>query len=128
LQSTALLKQAYDITGRKSDLGWMGLAEFLPIAMLVLISGSVADHFSRKAIALLTVSAEVVTSGLLMLYALNNPTSVTPLFDCRPPEGFRRQFYDVTPDGRFLMVTPTDAWPRSLTLTVSWPQRRQRDR
>ena len=38
-------------------------------------------------------------------------TSVTPLFDCRPPEGFRRQFYDVTPDGRFLMVTPTDAWP-----------------
>jgi hypothetical protein len=55
-------------------------------------------------------------------------TSVTPLFDCRPPEGFRRQFYDVTPDGRFLMVTPTDAWPRSLTLTVSWPQRRQRDR
>jgi hypothetical protein len=25
-------------------------------------------------------------------------TSVTPLFDCRPPEGFRRMFYDVMPD------------------------------
>ena len=43
LQSTALLKQAYDITGRKSDLGWMGLAEFLPIAALVLVTGSLAE-------------------------------------------------------------------------------------
>ena len=58
-----MLKQAYDITGRESDLGWMGLAEFLPIALLVLVTGSVADHFSRKGIALITVSAEVFTSA-----------------------------------------------------------------
>lgn len=52
--------------------------------------------------------------------------SVTPLFDCRPPEGFRRLFYDVMPDGRFLMMTPTgEALPTSLTLTVNWPQLRQ---
>ncbi len=80
LQATALLKQAYDITGRKSDLGWMGLAEFLPIIMLVLVTGSVADHFNRKAIALITVGAEVVTSAGLMFYALSKPTSVVPLF------------------------------------------------
>ncbi len=56
-------------------------------------------------------------------------TSVTPLFDCRPPEGFRRMFYDVMPDGRFLMMTPTaDALPTSLTLTVNWPQLRRPDR
>jgi Tol biopolymer transport system component len=53
-------------------------------------------------------------------------TSVTPLFDCRPPEGFRRLFYDVMPDGRFLMMTPRgDGLPTSLTLTVNWPQLRQ---
>jgi len=47
------------------------------------------------------------------------------LFDCRPPEGFRRMFYDVMPDGRFLMMTPmADALPTSLTLTVNWPQLR----
>src|SRR6476660_3794177 len=92
LQSTAWLKQAYDITGRKSDLGWMGLAEFLPIAMLVLVSGSVADHFSRKGVALLTVSAEVVMSGLLVLYALSNPTAVPPLFGIAFMFGIARAF------------------------------------
>ena len=66
LQSTALLKQAYDITGRKSDLGWMGLAEFIPIFALVLVTGSVADHFKRKTIAMITVGAEVFTSAALM--------------------------------------------------------------
>lgn len=53
-------------------------------------------------------------------------TSVTPLFDCHPPEGFRRMFYDVMPDGRFLVMTPpVDALPASLTLTVNWPQLRR---
>lgn len=53
-------------------------------------------------------------------------TSVAPLFNCRPPDGFRRLFYDVTPDGRFLMMTPTTgALPVSLTLTVNWPQLRR---
>src|SRR3954471_18380776 len=80
LQATALLKQAYDITGRKSDLGWMGLAEFVPIAALVLVTGSVADHFNRKSIALVTVGAEVFPSAALMFYALSPPTSVLPLF------------------------------------------------
>jgi Tol biopolymer transport system component len=56
-------------------------------------------------------------------------TSVTSLFDCRPPEGFRRMFYDVMPDGRFLMMTPTGAaQPMSLTLTVNWPQLRRSSR
>jgi len=56
-------------------------------------------------------------------------TSVTPLFDCRRPEGFRRMFYDVMPDGRFLMMTPTgDGLPTSLTLTVNWPQLRPTNR
>ena len=116
LQSTALLKQAYDITGRKSDLGWMGLAEFLPIAMLVLISGSVADHFSRKAIALLTVSAEVVTSGLLMLYAMNNPTSVTPLFGIAFTFGIARAFQAPAMRSMPPMVAPTGALPKVIAL------------
>jgi hypothetical protein len=61
-----------------------------------------------------------VTGGTLEV------TSVTPMFDCRPPEGFRRMFYDVMPDGRFLMMAPTgDPLPTSLTLTVNWPQFRQ---
>jgi hypothetical protein len=40
LQATALGKQIYDITGRELDIGLLGLAEFLPAALLVLVTGS----------------------------------------------------------------------------------------
>ena len=116
LQATALLKQAYDITGRKSDLGWMGLAEFLPIAMLVLVTGSVADHFNRKAIALITVGAEVVTSAGLMFYALSKPTSVMPLFGIAFTFGIARAFQAPAMRSMPPMVAPVGALPKVIAL------------
>ena len=116
LQATALLKQAYDITGRKSDLGWMGLAEFLPIALLVLVTGSVADHFNRKVIALITVGAEVVTSAALMFYALSKPTSVIPLFGIAFTFGIARAFQAPAMRSMPPMVAPVGALPKVIAL------------
>jgi MFS family permease len=116
LQATALLKQAYDITGRTSDLGWMGLAEFLPIILLVLVTGSVADHFNRKAIALITVSAEVVTSAALMFYALTKPTSVIPLFGIAFAFGIARAFQAPAMRAMPPMVAPAGALPKVIAL------------
>ena len=116
LQATVLLKQAYDITGRKSDLGWMGLAEFLPIVMLVLVTGSVADHFSRKAIALVTVGAEVVTSSALIFYALSKPTSVLPLFGIAFSFGIARAFQAPAMRSMPPMVAPVGALPKVIAL------------
>jgi MFS family permease len=121
LQSTALLKQAYDITGRKSDLGWMGLAEFIPIFALVLVTGSLADHFNRKAIALITVGAEVFTSGALMLYALTKPTSVMPLFMIAFAFGIARAFQAPAMRSMPPMVAPTGALPKVIALySATW--------
>ena len=121
LQATALLKQAYDINGRTSDIGWIGLAEFIPIALLVLVTGSVADHFNRKAIALFTVGAEVFTSAALMAYAMTNPTSVTPLFGIAFAFGIARAFQ--TPAMRAMppMVAPDGALPKMIALySATW--------
>ena len=52
LQAAALMKEVYDISGRKADLGWIGLAEFLPAALLVLVTGPLADRMDRKKMAL----------------------------------------------------------------------------
>ncbi|HEY0520480.1 MAG TPA: MFS transporter [Ilumatobacteraceae bacterium] len=121
LQSTALLKQAYDITGRKSDLGWMGLSEFVPIAVLVLVTGSVADHFNRKAIALITVGAEVFTSAALMFYALSKPTSVIPLFGIAFSFGIARAFQAPAMRSMPPMVAPVGALPKVIALySATW--------
>ena len=116
LQSTALLKQAFDITGRESDLGWMGLAEFLPIFLLVLVTGSVADHFNRKGIALITVGFEVITSGALLFYARTNPTSVMPLFVIAFAFGIARAFQAPAMRAMPPMVAPDGSLPKVIAL------------
>jgi predicted MFS family arabinose efflux permease len=121
LQATVLLKQVYDITGRKSDIGWIGLAEFLPTALLVLVTGSVADHFNRKNIALVTVGAEVVTSAALMFYATGHPTSVLPLFGIAFAFGVARAFQAPAMRSMPPMVAPEGGLTKVIALySATW--------
>ena len=41
----------FDITDRKADIGFVGLAEFLPTFLLVLWAGSLADRLDRRRMA-----------------------------------------------------------------------------
>ena len=92
LQAAALFKQTYDLTGREMDLGFIGLAEFLPAALLVLVTGSVADRFDRKIVALFAVGGELLCSVGLMLYATTGPSQVFPLFAIAFVYGIARAF------------------------------------
>lgn len=60
--------QMYDQTGSALYLGLIGLFQFLPSLLLILVTGSVADRYNRRAIAAacLVVGAACV-SGLLVL-------------------------------------------------------------
>jgi len=80
LQVTTLAKQVYDITKRELDLGWLGLAEFLPIALLVFVTGTVADRYNRKRISQFAMLGELVSALLLAWYASTEPTGVFPIF------------------------------------------------
>ena len=79
-QLTALGKQVYDLTGRELDLGWLGLAEFAPAALLVLVTGSVADRRDRRRVAGTASVAQAGAAGALALYAGSRPTSAAPIF------------------------------------------------
>jgi MFS family permease len=71
LQATTLGKHVYDITGSEMSIGWLGLAEFLPAAALVLVTGTVADRLNRKRVSLVAQFGEFTCSILLMVYALS---------------------------------------------------------
>ena len=45
---TVLFKQTFDISGDALDIGFIGLAQFVPAVLLVLVSGWVADRFDRR--------------------------------------------------------------------------------
>lgn len=119
LQAAALGKQAFDISGHESDLGWIGLCEFLPAALLVLVTGTVVDRFDRKKVALIAIFFEVITSAVLAVYALSGPKKVWPLFVIAFCYGVARAF--MSPATRTMppMVAPEGALPRVIALYSS---------
>ena len=79
-QITIIGKQVYDLTGRPLDLGLLGVAEFLPVAVLAPLAGPLADRHDRRKILGIALVGEAIASLLLFLYARSDPTSVTPIF------------------------------------------------
>ena len=116
LQAAALGKQAFDITGHESDIGFIGLAEFVPAALLVLVTGSVADRFNRKRVAVLAVFGEMLSSVALLIYATSEPTSVAPLFVIAFGYGIARAFQAPAMRSMPPMVAPEGGLPRTIAL------------
>lgn len=77
---TVLFKQAFDITGDELTIGILGLAQFLPAVMLVLVSGWVADRFDRRRVTSLFMFGRVVCALAFFLYSRWEPGVVWPLF------------------------------------------------
>ena len=48
MQSVAVGWQVYELTKRPLDLGYVGLAQFLPTILLFLVAGHAADRFNRR--------------------------------------------------------------------------------
>src|ERR1035438_1522157 len=67
-QSVAVAWQVYSMTHRALDLGYTGLALFLPGLLFLLPAGHVADRFDRRQVILACYGMQVVcTTGLLAL-------------------------------------------------------------
>jgi MFS family permease len=121
LQAAVLGKQIFDITGRSIDLAWLGLAEFAPAPVLVLLTGSLADRFNRKKIAGLGLTGEFLCAVGLMLYSLSNPTAVWPFFAIAITFGVFRAFTNPSIRALPQMVAPDGALPRVIALfSATW--------
>jgi MFS family permease len=105
---TALGKLVFDITRRDLLLGFLGLAEFMPALLLVLVTGAVADHFDRRRVAALAAIGEGAVALGLAAYAGSHPTAVAPIFMLVVAFGVMRAF--VAPASRAL---PADIVPAS---------------
>ena len=116
LQATALGKNVFDITGSELDIGWLGLAEFVPAALLVLITGTVADRFNRRVVSMLAQGGEMLCSLLLMLYALTEPTSTLPIFGIVVLFGVFRGFLAPAMRPIAAMIAPEGGLPRVIAL------------
>src|SRR6202451_199515 len=80
MQSVAVGWQVYDITKRALDLGWGGLAQFLPGILLFLVSGHASDRFDRRKVLGACYAGYALCSGLLLVLAERGGHSVRPIY------------------------------------------------
>src|SRR5688572_32445647 len=80
IQVVAVGWQVYDMTRNPLDLGLVGLSQFLPALLLVLVTGAVADRFPRKTIMAVCLTLQAGVSGGLLLFAAGGGGPVTTIF------------------------------------------------
>src|SRR5229473_3456628 len=76
MQSVAVGWQVYEITKRPLDLGYVGLAQFLPGFVLFLFAGHAADLYDRRKLLMWCYGGFALCSALLLAISWRAPQSV----------------------------------------------------
>lgn len=79
-QAVAVAWQVYLITHRAIDLGYTGLALFLPGLIFMLPAGHTADRFDRRSVILVCYSLQFVCSLVLFLFAFHGLHRILPIY------------------------------------------------
>jgi MFS family permease len=73
VETVAVLVYIYDRTDDPLALGWVGLVQALPVILLAIAGGQIADRFDRRRVMVLSFAvSSLVTLGLLVLSLLES--------------------------------------------------------
>ena len=79
-QTVAVAWQVYSMTHRALDLGYTGLALFLPGLLFLLPAGHVADRFDRRRVILVCYGLQMAATTVLLLLARAGTHRVAPIY------------------------------------------------
>jgi len=116
MQSVAVGWQIYEITKRPLDLGYVGLAQFLPGILLFLVSGQAADRFDRRKLLTICYGGIALSSGLLLRAALVGVHSVFPIYVVIVLLGVARAFNGPASRALLPQLVPEEHFPNA----VAW--------
>ena len=121
IMSVSVGWQIYDITRDPLDLGYVGLAQFLPPLLLVLVTGLVADRFNRRYIMAACLGLEALCALGLLVFTLSHPTGVLPVFGILVVLGIARAFLNPASDALAPNLVPREAIAHAISLaTMVW--------
>jgi MFS family permease len=94
--SVAVGWRVYELTGSAFDLGLVGLAQFLPVLLLTLLVGHVADRYDRRRIVAICQVTEAVAGAILAVGAATGALPVVGIFAVVALIGAARAFESPT--------------------------------
>ncbi|HMI89690.1 MAG TPA: MFS transporter [Polyangiaceae bacterium] len=119
MQGVAIGWQVYDLTHRPLDLGFVGLAQFLPAIVLSLVAGQTADRFDRRGIMRVCQLAQVACALLLWIETRDGTPSVGTIYALLVLVGIARAFHAPASQALLPHLVPSEDFSNAVTWTHS---------
>lgn len=114
--------QIYSLTGHPLDLGLVGLVQFLPSALLVLVVGHAADRYDRRRIVSLAQLAEAAALLVLLSATIGHWISREVIFALIFFIGCARAFEFTTMQTMVPSLVEPEELPRAMAVNASVAQ------
>jgi len=122
MQAVAVGWQVYEITKRPMDLGYVGLAQFLPGILLFLVSGHVADRFNRRNLLILCDAGFALCFAMLLFITWRGAVSIVSVYCVLILLGVVRSFNGPVSRAMLPHLVPAEHFPSSVAWASSFFQ------
>jgi MFS family permease len=119
MQAVAVGWQVYEITKRPLDLGYVGLAQFLPAILLFPISGHASDRFERRHVLSICYGGYAVCFALLLALAQRRGHSVHSIYIVLILIGVVRSFNSTASRAILPQLVPEEHFPNAVAWNAS---------
>jgi MFS family permease len=117
--SVAIGWQIYDIERTPLALGLVGLSEFLPMFLLTLPAGEIADRFDQRRVLALGQAMLGVCAGLFLTFSLLYPRNALPFYGVLVLFGAARGFSAPSGQSILAFLVPPERLAKSIALSSS---------
>ncbi len=116
MQNVAIGWHVYAVTESALSLGLVGLFQFLPTILLVLLTGHAADRFDRRRIALFSLLVQAAASLALLVTAMDPGSDVWPIYALVAVLGAARAFSAPALSALLPNIVDAQHFPRAVAL------------
>lgn len=119
IQTVAVGWHVYDMTRDPLDLGLVGLSQFLPALVLVLLTGAVADRFPRRRVIAVCLALELCCAVALLALSRTGGDDVRPIFAVMVIFGIARAFYNPARQSLLPNLVPPADLAQAVAMTTT---------
>jgi MFS family permease len=119
VQSVAIGWQIYDIERTPLALGLVGLCQFVPMFLLTLPAGELADRVDPRRLLAASEIVQAVCSGLFLLCSLVSPHRALPFYIVLALFGAARGFSEPAGQSLLAFLVPTEGLAKAIARNSS---------
>ena len=108
--------QVYDLTRNPFDLGLVGLIQFAPALLLVLVTGTISDRYNRRVVIFVCQIVEAAVTATLLILTATGSITIGAIFALLVLFGIARAF--LGPAAQSLI--PNLVQPHEIASAIGW--------